>query len=181
MKIKSLWFPEERVEIENVSFATGEPPEKYHALLGPPDRIVEGPSPAPYGHRNNQQHQYDKLGISLNEHHKSRLIQSVRIELMPERSAFPTLSSFVGSLSLCGIDVYKGTVVDEFLASARQLNLEFKPHLGWSYYIDGKRMSITLCTFSEAKRRGRTRESLIFEVVFSFRNSHLLIPGSSGY
>src|SRR5690242_9692014 len=45
---------------------------QLHALLGPPNLVNSGPIPAPVGHRNNQRHIYNDLGICFIEHHHTR-------------------------------------------------------------------------------------------------------------
>jgi hypothetical protein len=38
-------------------------PQRLWAVLGEPSRIVDPAAPAPFGHRNNQIHVYDNLGL----------------------------------------------------------------------------------------------------------------------
>lgn len=65
------------------------PLEEVAGELGRPDRSIAAGSPAPYGHRSNQIHLYDELGVFLNEHHARRLIEEVTFVFDPSCSAFP--------------------------------------------------------------------------------------------
>jgi hypothetical protein len=84
------------------------PPSLFHNLLGPPSRIVAAGPPAPYGHRNNQIHVYDSLGIFLNEHHHTYAIEAVSFVLWPEESHFALLSPFSRRLALGSLHVAVG-------------------------------------------------------------------------
>lgn len=165
--------PREVVYIGNVPFESGVPPDAYHEALGKPDRIVECSTPAPYGHRNNQQHQYDSLGISLNEHHSSRLVHQIRIELIPSQSAFPTHERYRGDLNVCGIDFTDALMEKDFLAAATRIPVIFKPHLGWSWYIDGSELSVTVCTYAtKTVSGGNSRKRRVYEIDVSYCNAH---------
>lgn len=48
-----------------------------YAVLGSPNRIDAGEQLAPVGHRNNQTHVYDGLGLTFNEHHYTRRAQQL--------------------------------------------------------------------------------------------------------
>ncbi len=70
-----------RFTLNGRSFCDAEPAKVFHELLGHPDRLEEAGQPAPFGHRNNQIHFYDDLGMYLNEHHYTILIQGVTFVL----------------------------------------------------------------------------------------------------
>ena len=55
------------------------PVDFFHQLMGLPSRVLAAGAPAPAGHRNNQIHCYDDLGITLNEHHYTYQIHSILI------------------------------------------------------------------------------------------------------
>jgi hypothetical protein len=74
--------------------------QELHELLGNPDRIDAGETPAPVGHRNNQIHIYDQLGLTVIEHHYTQRIESMccwfeteepRFRFTPSRSFSDTL------------------------------------------------------------------------------------------
>jgi len=94
--------------------AAAQPVAWFHALLGEPDRIISAGSPAPVGHRNPQIHYYDHLGITLNEHHFTYLVQSVTVVLDTAGAIHPTLRPFSGLLEVGGV-VLKSGCVDRVL------------------------------------------------------------------
>jgi hypothetical protein len=47
------------------------------SVLGRPSRVDSGQQEAPYGHRNNQIHIYDDLGVTFNEHHYTQRVQDI--------------------------------------------------------------------------------------------------------
>lgn len=77
-------------------------PSWLHGVLGFPDRIVDPAPPPPVGHRNNQIHVYDDLGLYFHEHHWTRLAQDLVFAFWPEeeRHAFTPCRAFSGHLKL---------------------------------------------------------------------------------
>src|SRR4029450_7141429 len=82
--------------IDDVSFPRAQKLDAYTRLLGSPSRTESPGAPAPAGHRNNQIHFFDNLGIYLNEHHATRLIQGVTFAVDCEHVVFPTEHPFAG-------------------------------------------------------------------------------------
>lgn len=82
-------------------------PRRLWEVLGEPSRIVDPATPAPFGHRNNQIHVYDRLGLYFNEHHFTRLAQGLTFVLWPEehRYSFCPSLAFAERLRLCGYEV----------------------------------------------------------------------------
>jgi hypothetical protein len=83
-------------------------PSEYIAVLGSPVRVVEPSPPAPYGHRNNQVHLFDALGLYLIEHHATRLVDAVVFVLWFEESAFKPACEYSGELTIGGVRFFPG-------------------------------------------------------------------------
>ncbi len=84
-------------------------PTAIHNLLGQPSRIHAAGPPAPYGHRNNQIHVYDALGVYFNEHHHTRSLTGVTFVFWPEEEGFPftPAKAFAGKLILGQYEIPK--------------------------------------------------------------------------
>jgi hypothetical protein len=83
-------------------------PSEYTEVLRTPARILEESQPAPYGHRNNQIHMFDDLGLYLIEHHATRLIDAVVFVLWLEECAFAPAREFSGKLTVGGVRFFPG-------------------------------------------------------------------------
>jgi hypothetical protein len=116
---------------------------RYQGVLGTPNRTIAAGAPAPYGHRNNQVHLFDSMGIYLTEHHASRLIESVSFIFDADDSPFPIERAFDGDLRVYGQQIYvdmKETELDSTL---------FSRDLPGEYWIEHKNYWIGV----SAKRR----------------------------
>ncbi|HMP04551.1 MAG TPA: hypothetical protein PKC45_18845 [Gemmatales bacterium] len=158
------------VVINGTAFRAGERLEKYEQLLGPPSRSWDGPQPAPYGHRNNILHYYDEAGLLLREHHATCLISSIDIVLEPARWYFPTRFAYAGRVMVCGVSVIAEM---EFRDFARQCEIEFHPHLGHAWYVDGDRISIQIEVYFPARKR-KADMGLISVIAVGFVGAHRL-------
>ena len=107
----------ERFVLNGRAIREGRPVAEFHELLGRPDRIDAAGPPAPVGHRNNQIHRYDILGLWLNEHHYTFLIQAITFVLWKDQVAFPTHHEFDGELKVGGVRVTPGVAEVEMTAS----------------------------------------------------------------
>jgi hypothetical protein len=83
-------------------------PSEYAAVLGSPVRVVEPLSPAPFGHRNNQIHLFDDLGLYLIEHHATRLVDGVVFVLWLGEAAFKPVCEYSGELTVGGVRFLPG-------------------------------------------------------------------------
>jgi hypothetical protein len=83
-------------------------PAEYASSLASAVRIVEPSPPAPHGHRNNQIHLFDQLGLYLIEHHATRLVEAVVFVLWLEEAAFKPAWEYSGELTLGGIRFFPG-------------------------------------------------------------------------
>lgn len=90
------------------SFRDAAPLGRFHDVLGCPDRIEAVGQSAPVGHRNNQIHFYDELGLYLNEHHYTYSITAVTFVLWREEAAFRLRNEINGQLRLGGIEMNPG-------------------------------------------------------------------------
>ncbi len=96
------------VTVNGTSLTKGGPVAEFHSLLGEPNRI-EG-KPAPVGHRSNQIHFYDELGLLLNEHHYTYQIGAITLILNVAEAICPTTNAFHGELVIGGVNVRAGDV-----------------------------------------------------------------------
>jgi hypothetical protein len=98
----------EGLYLNGIEFSTPMPVANYVAAIGTSTRIIDAGAPAPVGHRNNQIHLYDGIGIYLNEHHATGLIQALTFILWLEEATFPTRQTFDGDLVVGGVCVGPG-------------------------------------------------------------------------
>jgi hypothetical protein len=93
---------------------------EMHAVLGKPSRIDSGEKPAPVGHRNNQIHIYDELGITFQEHHFTKLVLCVQcwFQTNDPEYRFTPQHDFTGRLIIDGIQMPSGGNVQLFLANS---------------------------------------------------------------
>lgn len=89
-------------------------PLEYTTVLGQTARIIEPSPPAPYGHRNNQIHLYDELGLYLIEHHSTRNVDAVVFVLWLDEATFKPVREFSGDLAIGGVQVHPGMTPREF-------------------------------------------------------------------
>jgi hypothetical protein len=83
-------------------FAGKVPLEQYRDAIGRPSRTLDAGAPAPVGHRNNQVHVFDTVGLYLTEHHSSGLIESLNFVFDAAESPFPIDATFRGNLDVAG-------------------------------------------------------------------------------
>lgn len=98
----------DRFELSGRAIRDAQSVAVMHGLLGLPDRIEPAGPPAPFGHRNNQIHFYDRLGLYLNEHHYTCLVQAITFVLWREEAAFVPVQEFDGDLRVGGTPVTPG-------------------------------------------------------------------------
>ena len=143
-----------------------------HELFGPPDRIEAAGTPAPHGHRNNQRHFYDTLGLCLLEHHFTRLVTNVTFVFWPEEAVEACSSPFTGSLRVGDLIVRAG--MDESALAA--CGLSFESTLSGSWSVRGA-IWIGLTTVgAKQPRGGRSKKLQLVSVSVSLRHD----PWDSG-
>ena len=158
-----------RVELNGQPLGTAEPVAAFHALLGPPDRIVPAGSPAPVGHRNNHIHFYDRLGITLSEHHYTYQIQGMTAVLSLE-ATHPTRELFTGRLHLGGVELSPGALERDLGSSS----LTFTSWLSgrWFAHVSaesGRRVSIAVRTQGPRLKSGRrSKKRVILDISLGF-------------
>ena len=119
--------------LAGMSISRALPASSFHDTLGTPDRIISRGQPAPVGHRNNQIHVYDSLGLYINEHHFTCLLSSVTFVLDPAHSSFPTLNPFCGNLDIGDLTITQPFHENEI----SQTGLPFHSKLRGSWTLDG--------------------------------------------
>src|SRR6516225_6572148 len=97
-------------------------------MLGIPDRIVDPAPPAPVGHRNNQIHVYDDLGLYFHEHHWTRLAMDLVFVYWPDEEgfSFTPRRAFSGHLKLQGYFVPVRASESQFI---RECPLPFEAYV----------------------------------------------------
>lgn len=141
---------------------------ELHAVLGAPSRIDAGERPAPVGHRNNQIHVYDAMGLTFNEHHSTRRAQEICFWFGTEepRFRFTPHQPFTGKLVFDNIVMPLDSEERTFLSTSP---LEFAHWLGgsWSYRFEGFAVHVeTRGPKLGSGRRGRVRK--VIEVSLSW-------------
>ena len=147
------------VIVNGLYIETAPPVAELLAVMGTPTRIDTGPTPAPPGFRNNQQHVFDALGAHVNEHHHTRRAQAIGIALSVDerRYGFTPAAPFTGELLLDGVRMPLRATESEFLEAAPW---KFEPFLAgeWHYDFDGFSVGFSavgprLVSGSRSKRR----------------------------
>lgn len=136
-----------------------------HSLMGPPDRISSGRPPAPAGHRNNQRHVYDSLGVYFSEHHHTRRLTGCELVFRPEgklQSIVGLTHSFAGSLEIAGEALAGDVDLPTFF---RLCPVPFKPTvLGW-ILAEQDGFSVLLTLEGRTLSSGRRSKSLALTAV----------------
>lgn len=169
------------VHINGVAFVRPVLVDEFAKVLGEPSRVIGAGGPPPAGHRNNQIHLYDSLGLFLNEHHLTCLIQGVNVVFAPAQVPFPTQQVFQGELLIGGQLLTAESTLHDFLKSS---TIPFQPHLGYCWFADGESISISLMTYAEKLRSGRrSKVRQLSYVALGFRSAYKMssrwsvIPG----
>lgn len=108
----------DRFELNGRALEHSQPVQTMYQLLGPSGRIVAAGPAAPIGHRNNQIHLYDRVGLYLNEHHFTYQIEAITFVLWREEATFTIDNDFDGELKVGGIPVSPGITESLMLKSA---------------------------------------------------------------
>jgi hypothetical protein len=140
-------------------------PSEYAAVLASPVRVVEPSPPAPYGHRNNQIHLFDELGLYLIEHHATRLVDAVVFVLWVEESAFKPACELSGELTIGHVRFCPGMTPNDYSGGT----IAFEgPVLGlWNAKRDG--IWIGMCAKAMRQPNGRRGKRLrVVDVSISF-------------
>ena len=129
---------------------------RLHSLLGAPSRIVEPAQRAPAGHRNNQIHIYDALGIICHEHHYTRLVEGIAFVFWPDEApAFAPAAAFAGRLTVFGLPLEAGMTG----AALSALPCSFEPGIGGSLSYEDDKISVIIDTKGKKLPSGRRSKS----------------------
>ena len=157
-----------KMAIGGFAIVTAPTVAELHAVLGAPSRIDDGERPAPVGHRNNQIHVYDTIGLTFIEHHYTRRAQAIScyFETEEPQFRFTPRQPFAGQLVFDSIGMPLGSEERTFLSASP---IEFAHWLGgsWSYQFDGFAVHVeTRGPKRPSGRRGRVRK--VIEVSLSW-------------
>jgi hypothetical protein len=132
----------------------GVPPDRLHEILGPPDRIVDPATPAPFGHHNNHIHVYDFLGLYFHEHHYTRLAEDLVFVFWAEEQGyrFSPRQSFSGCLHLNGYRIPVEAIESDVL---RDSSIPFERHFRGNWRTKADKFSIGMCTKGARLKSGR--------------------------
>jgi hypothetical protein len=152
---------------------------EMYTVLGKPSRIDAGETPAPVGHRNNQIHVFDELGVTFNEHHYTRLVQEIAcwFNTKDPEYRFTPKNDFGGQLICDGVVLPLSGEVRKFLSAAPWV---FEGGFGgaWQYRFGG----LSVFVSSRGPKLPSGRRSKIREIVsvsFSFSHDCWQEPTSS--
>jgi hypothetical protein len=143
-------------------------PSEWAAVLGSPVRVVEPSPPAPYGHRNNQIHLFDELGLYLIEHHATRLVDAVVFVLWLDETAFKPVCEYSGELTIGGVPFFPGMTPGDYVGGT----IAFEgPVLGlWNAKRDGIWIGLNAKGMRQPNgRRGKRLRFVDVSVCFSSR------------
>jgi hypothetical protein len=147
-------------------FQTPVPPTEYASVLESPVRVVEPSPPAPDGHRNNQIHLFDQLGLYLIEHHATRLIEAVVFVLWLDESAFKPACEYSGQLEIGEARFFPGMMPQDYSRGT----IAFEgPVLGlWQAHRDGIWIGLNAKKLRQPNgRRGKRLRFVDVSVCFS--------------
>ncbi len=154
--------------INGMSLGTSGPPSQFHAVLGTPDRIIDGsPTLAPVGHRNNQFHYYDTQGVTLNEHHYTHQIQAINFVFDTGLSDHPTRHAFQGRMTVGDLQIAIGTL-ERQLSKA---NLRFTAQIPGTWFttipssLDGQTIAVAIATQGLKLKSGRRSKTKVIASV----------------
>lgn len=149
------------LEIDGFRFDAPAPLRRFSDVFKSSYRVVDAPTPAPYGYRNNMRYVFDSLGVSLlDDHSTPEIIGAISFVFFRPRNArypvrFPT-EPFGGAISFGDIGLTPDMTPVKLLKSGIPgIRQHWKTH----YYIDCPALSIHF-TFSrpqgDAKKRYTT-------------------------
>jgi hypothetical protein len=129
-----------------------------HGVLGIPDRVIDPAPPAPIGHRNNQIHVYDDLGLYFHEHHWTRLAMDLVFVFWPEEEgfAFTPRRAFSGHLRLYD---YLVPVESSESQLIRKCSIPFEESLSGHWRAESERFSVGVVSKGAKLRSGRRSTS----------------------
>jgi hypothetical protein len=142
---------------------------EFATILAMPHRVVDPSPPAPYGHRNNQIHIFDELGLYLIEHHATRLVDAVVFVLWLEESVFKPTCELTAELPVGGVKFFAGMMTRDH----RGGTIRFEgPILGlWTARKNGICVGLNGTGMRQANgRRGRRMRFVDVSVCFSSRS-----------
>jgi hypothetical protein len=156
------------VIVNGLRIETAPPVDELLRVIGTPSRIDTGPTPAPRGFRNNQQHVFDSLGVHVNEHHHTCRAQALGVALRVDepRYGFTPRSAFVGELLFDGVAMPLRGTEREFL-QASPWPFEHFLAGNWSYKIDGFFVGFDAVGPRMASGR-RSKQRLVVDVSLSW-------------
>ena len=129
-------------------------PPWLHGVLGIPDRVVDPAPPAPVGHRNNQVHVYDDLGLYFHEHHWTRLAMDLVFVFWPEEEgyAFTPRRAFSGHLKLLSYLVPAEASESQFM---RECPIQFEEYLSGHWRAGREPFAVGMVSKGTKLRSGR--------------------------
>lgn len=144
----------EHLLIDDKSFDQPVTLAAFEEVLGHPERTWNGTTPAPVGHRNNQFHYYDSLGLYLSEHHMTTFILSLDVVFESVACPHPPLKTFHSELLIGNSAVYQGMLASDFVSNCP---IPFRPHFE-HWHADGEVLSVDIRVLRPTTASGhRTR------------------------
>jgi hypothetical protein len=161
--------PDLRARINGTPVETAPTTQELHAIVGTPARVVD-PCAAPVGHRNNQIHVYDELGVYFIEHHYTRRIQGGTVVFWIDEQGyrFTPSTNFNGKLILAS---YSVPAMPPLLAFLKACPIPFSPFVGGSLFAKNGEYAIHIESQGMKLRSGR-RSKVRTLVDLSFSWSH---------
>lgn len=164
------------IDVNSFRIVTAPSVAKLQAVLGKPSRIDAGANPAPAGHRNNQIHVYDELGITFIEHHRTQLVQNVQcwFQAGDPEFRFTPQRDYSGNLIVDGIQMPIGGQVELFM---KHSPVSFSDGFGGSWQYNVNDFSVFVSSRGKllpSKRRSKIME--ITSISFSWPHDNWQAP-----
>jgi hypothetical protein len=127
-----------RIVVNGFEITSAPPMRAIHGVLGEPSRVHVPDPAAPPGHRNNQIHVYDALGIHVNEHHFTFRAQQLALtfDCDDPTYAFTPKEPFRGELVIDGRSMPLGGLEADFVRAC-PLPLEHTVAGRWHWKVGG--------------------------------------------
>jgi hypothetical protein len=156
------------VLVNGFRIETAPPVGELLSAIGSPTRVYAGPTPAPTGFRNNQQHVFDALGVHVNEHHHTRRAREIGVTLSVEerKYGFTPTSAFNGALLFDGVRMPLQATEAEFVKTAPWAFEESIAGL-WRYQFGGFSVGFDAIGPKLPTRR-RSEQRVVVEVCISW-------------
>jgi hypothetical protein len=165
------------VQIGKFAISSAPPIETLLQAIGGGSWVDAGATPAPTGHRNNQIHVYDELGIYIHEHHHTRRAICISLALDVKEAAYRFIPkhAFKGELRFNGKVMPLGAGEAEFVQMSP---FPFQESLKGSWFSEFEGFSVNFTSQGRLLPSGtRSRSRRISSISISWPHDPHQAPG----